>query len=109
MEEIFPKKLAILIKKIINLDKNLHVATPLELNGEIIGAFAMSSTIYADFFIPTVKNLALHISHSFEHAHHNQLQKEANLKLYKSEQLYRSIVNSAPYGILIVDTKGKVN
>ena len=108
LEELFPKKLSLLIKKVINLDKNFHVATPLELNGEIIGAFGMSSTIYADFFIPTVKNLALHISHSFEHAQQNQLQKEANIKLHKSEEMYRNIVDSAPYGILIVDTKGMV-
>ena len=68
IEELFPKKLAPVISTIINMDKKRHVATPLVIEGRIIGAFAMSSTILSDYFIPSVKNLASHISYAFEHA-----------------------------------------
>jgi len=106
--EIFPKKLASVVSRVISLDKNMHVATPLELDGKIFGAFAMSSTILADFFIPSVKNLALHISYAFEHAKHNLEQKNAEVKLAESEQLYRSMIERTPLGIFTVDTKGIV-
>ena len=108
LEEIFPKKLALVVSRFISLDKNMHVATPLELDGKIIGAFAMSSTILADFFIPSVKNLALHISYAFEHAKHNLERKNVEVKLAESEQLYRSMIERTPLGIFTVDTKGIV-
>jgi len=106
--EIFPKKLASVVSRVISLDKNTHVATPLELDGKIFGAFAMSSTILDDFFIPSVKNLALHISYAFEHAKHNIERKNAEVKLAESEQLYRSMIERTPLGIFTVDTKGIV-
>ena len=86
----------------------MHVATPLKINGKIIGAFAMSTTILNDFFIPSVKNLALHISYAFEHAKYNLEQKNVQAKISQSEQLYRSMVERAPLGIFTVNTRGVV-
>jgi PAS domain S-box-containing protein len=108
LEEILPKKLAYIVKKTIKIDKNIHVATPLIVNGKIIGAFAMSSTMLHDYFIPSVKNLALHISYSFEHAINILNQKETQKIISKSEQIYRPMVEKAPLGIFSVDTKGIV-
>jgi PAS domain S-box-containing protein len=108
LEEIFSKKLASFISKIIKIDKNMHVATPLKLDGRIIGAFAMSTIILHDFFIPSVKNLALHISYAFERAKHILEQKNAQTMLSQSEQLYRTMIERAPLGIFTVDTRGVV-
>lgn len=108
LEEILPKKIALVVCKFISLDKNMHVATPLKLDGKIIGAFAMSSTMLADFFIPSVKNLALNITYALEHARYNVERKNAELKLAESEQLFRNMIERSPLGIFTVDTKGIV-
>jgi PAS domain S-box-containing protein len=108
LEEIFPKKLALFISEVIKIDKKTHVATPLKVDGRIIGAFAMSTTMLNDFFIPSVKNLAIHISYAFEHANNILEQKTAQVKISQSEQLYRSMVERAPLGIFTVDTRGVV-
>ncbi|MFX0185829.1 MAG: PAS domain S-box protein [Candidatus Hodarchaeota archaeon] len=108
LEEIFSKKLASFIGKTIKIDKNMHVATPLKLDGRIIGAFAMSTTILHDFFIPSVKNLALHISYAFERAKYILEQKNAQAMLSQSEKLYRTMIERAPLGIFTVDTRGVV-
>ena len=94
--------------KTIKIEKNMHVATPLKSDGRIIGAFAMSSTILHDFFIPSVKNLAVHISYAFERAKHIIEQKNAQEMVSQSEQLYRTMIEKAPLGIFTVDTKGVV-
>ncbi len=108
LEEILPKKFASIACKFISLDKNMHVATPLKLDGKIIGAFAMSSTMLADFFIPSVKNLALNISYALEHTRYNVERKNAEVKLAESEQLFRNMIERSPLGIFTVDTKGIV-
>ncbi len=108
LEETLPKKLAFIVSKTIKLDKNVHVATPLILDGKIIGAFAMSSTMLHNYFIPSVKNLALHISHSLEHATHVLDQKNTRAILSQSEQLHRTMIEKAPLGIFTVDTRGIV-
>ena len=108
LEELMPKKLAFIVAKTIKFDKNIHVATPLKLEGKIIGAFAMSSTMLHNYFIPSVKNLALHISHSFEHAKHILEKEKTQATLSKSEQIYRTMFEEAPLGIFTVDNHGIV-
>jgi PAS domain S-box-containing protein len=109
LEEVVPKKLAFTVYKFINFDKNVHVATPLILDGKIIGAFAMSSTILHNYFISSVKNLALHISHSFDRANHVFEQKKTQEILSKSEQMHRAMIENSPLGIFTVDINGVVS
>jgi len=108
LEEVIPNKLVSIVAKTIKFDKKNHVATPLKLNGKIIGAFAMSSTILHNYFIPSVKNLALHISHSLEHAEHILEQDSIQDIISQSEQMYRSMIEKAPLGIFTVNTRGVV-
>jgi PAS domain S-box-containing protein len=108
LEEIFPKQFAFVVSKLITLDKNIHVATPLKLDGKIIGAFAMSSTMLADLFIPSVKNLALHISNALQQAKFFVERKQEEIQLSESEQLYRNMIERSPLGIFTVSTKGVV-
>jgi len=108
LEEVLPKKIAYIISKTLNFDKNVHIATPLELDGKIIGAFAMSSTILHNYFIPSVKNLAIHISRSLEHAKHIIDKKNTEKILSESEQIHRTMKQKSPLGIFTVNTKGIV-
>lgn len=85
--EIFPRPLASLITKAMGYDKKLSILTPLKRNGKIIGAFAMTSTDLAEYFIPSVKNLARHISTALELAHECKRRK-------KAEEALRQLVES---------------
>ena len=108
LRELLSNKLASTIGKIIDANKNVHVGTPLICDGKVVGIFEMSSTILSDFFVPSVKNLANHISRSFEHAKHNTEQQEIKNKLAKSEKLYRGMIERIPLGIFSVNNKGFV-
>ncbi len=69
IREFLPRPLAYLISKTVGYDKKLSILTPLRRQGKVIGAFAMSSTELFQHFIPSVENLALHISTALELAH----------------------------------------
>ncbi|KYK20770.1 hypothetical protein AYK21_05545 [Thermoplasmatales archaeon SG8-52-2] len=108
LEEIIPKQFLSVVPKTLKYDQNYHVATPLKINGKIIGAFAMSSTLLHSYFFPSVKNLGLHISHSLEHAEHIIEQESIQDIISQSEQMYRSMIETAPLGIFTVNTRGIV-
>lgn len=64
--ELFPRPVAYLISKVTGYHKAPCILTPLERQGEIVGALAISSTRLAEALVPSVKNLARHISISLE-------------------------------------------
>ena len=78
--ELFPRPLAHLIPKILGLEKALSILTPLKRHGKIIGALSMTSTELAEHFIPSVRNLARHISSALELADENAERKRAEAK-----------------------------
>ena len=83
--EWVPLPLAHLISKITGYEKRPTILTPLKRHGKIIGIVALSSTTLAEYFIPSVKNLAKHISNALELADEHAVRKQA-------EELYRSVV-----------------
>ncbi len=102
LKELFPKKLALIICRILGFEKTKHVATPLIVSGKTIGAFAMSSTMLIDNFIPSIKNVALHISKALERAKQNIETKKKNEKLKESEKEFGILVNQSLQGIVII-------
>jgi len=100
--ELFPNQLAPFICKMLDFEKTKHVATPLKLGGETIGAFAMSSNMLVDNFIPSMKNLVLHISKSLEHAKKGTERKQTMEKLKESEKKIRALVNQSLQGLVII-------
>ena len=64
--ELFPRPLASLIVKTMGYEKKPCILTPLKRRGKTIGALAMTSTDLAEHFIPSVRNLARHISTALE-------------------------------------------
>jgi PAS domain S-box-containing protein len=75
--ELFPRPLAYLISKTMGYEKKPSILTPLKRHGEMIGIFAMSSTELGEHFIPSVRNLAQHISTALELADEYAGRKEA--------------------------------
>ncbi len=102
LKELFPKKLALIICSILDFEKTKHVATPLIVSGKTIGAFVMSSTMLIDNFIPSIKNVAIHITKALERAKQNIETKQKNEKLKESEKEFWILVNQSLQGIVII-------
>jgi len=75
------------------------ILTPLYRHGKIIGVFAMSSTSLAEYFIPSVRNLAKHISTALELAEEHAERKRA-------EERYRDLIEKEKDIIYTLDCKG---
>jgi PAS domain S-box-containing protein len=78
--ELFPRPLAHLISKTMGYEKTPSILTPLKRHGKIIATLAISSTELAEHFIPSVRNLARHISNALaladEYAQRKQVEEE---------------------------------
>jgi PAS domain S-box-containing protein len=87
--ELFPQQLAGMISKLLGYERKWSILTPLKRLGEIVGVFAMSSTDLAEYFIPSAKNLAQHISTALdladEHAERQQAEKALQKAYDESE------------------------
>jgi len=101
MAELFSRPLVHLLSKIIDFKNEKSIVTPLKLHGKIIGALTMSSTDLAEYFIPSVKNLARHISTVLELDAHRRA-------LIEKEQRLRTIIDTSPDAIVWIDTTGKI-
>lgn len=106
--EMFSLPTTFLISKLMGYQNKESILTPLYKQGKIIGAFAMTSVDLAEYFIPSVKNLARHISESLELADEHLKHRKAEMALRESEEKLRSIFFSCPDAICITDLNGKI-
>ncbi len=105
--ELFVPSLAYLISKTLGYQKKKSILTPLYRRGKIIGALAMTSTELSKYLIPSVKNLAQHISNALELAYErSKREKEVEEALRKSENLLSNILEQSPFSTWITDANG---
>lgn len=105
--ELFVPPLAYLISKTLGYQKKKSILTPLYRRGKIIGALAMTSTELSKYLIPSVKNLAQHISNALELAYERgKREKEVEEALRKSENLLSNILDQSPFSTWITDANG---
>jgi PAS domain S-box-containing protein len=104
LDEQFPQPLARLISEIMGYGKRSAILTPLKRYGKVVGVLAMTSTELADHFIPSVRNLARHISTALELADEYAERKRAEEALRESELQYRTTLDSMGDAIHVVDT-----
>jgi PAS domain S-box-containing protein len=112
--EIFPKSIAKIIMSILSYEGTMDVLTPLYRNDKIYGALAITSSGLREYCIPSVKNLARHISLSLDRIDEKEKSNKINFDLKKSKELieesgkyFRNLFNSIADPIAIVDSKGK--
>lgn len=126
IEELFPRPLAYLIAKAMGYEKEPCILTPLKKDGKIIGAFAISSIDLAEYFIPSVKNLAQHISTALELADecaerkkaeealrrlNEELEKRVKARtreLNESEGRFRGIFENSMIGLYRTTPEGRI-
>jgi PAS domain S-box-containing protein len=108
MDELFPRPLVYIIAKVIDFHNEKSIVTPLRLHGKIIGALTISSTELAEYFIPSVKNLAQHISNALELAHEYTAHKQMEETIKTSEKRLRDVIDTSPDAVVWVDVTGKI-
>ncbi len=112
INELFPGSLASKLSNILGYEKKLAILTPLTRHGEIMGVFATSSTALVEQFIPSVKNLAQHISAAMELADEHARRTVSEEALRANEGRYRSLIDdvldSSKVGLFILDSDFKV-
>jgi len=101
MEDLFSRPLVYVLSKIIDFKNEKSIVTPLKLNGKIIGALTMSCTELVEHFIPSVKNLAQHISNALELDAHR-------CALEENERKLRTVIDTSSDVIVWVDTTGRI-
>lgn len=99
MYELFPKSLANLILRITNYRERSTILTPLTQKGRIAGVLAISSTKLAEYFIPSVKSLAQHISAALELSHEYTERRKIEEELLKSEEKFRTLTENVNVGV----------
>jgi len=105
--ELFPRPLAYLISKAMGYEKKKSILTPLKQHGKIIGAFGMSSTDSAEYFIPSAKNLAQHISSALELAEEYAECKKAQEAVVHEHSLLHFLMDNIPDWIFFKDAQSR--
>jgi two-component system cell cycle sensor histidine kinase/response regulator CckA len=107
--ELFPRPLAHLISKTMGYEKTPSILTPLKRPGKIIATLAISSTELAEHFIPSVRNLARHISNALaladEYAQRKQVEEE--LRKYR-DHLEELVEERTAHLALLNEIGGKI-
>jgi PAS domain S-box-containing protein len=99
--ELFPRQQAEQISRIIEYANRPAILTPLTRHGKIIGTLNMSSTEMAEYLIPSVSNLAQHISSALELVDEIAERKQVEESLRESEERYRTLVERSSQGIAV--------
>ncbi len=107
-EAILPEPLASQVMEIMELGKEPSIVTPLRRRGEIIGLLMVMAPRLAEYFIPSVKNLARHISTALELADEYAERERIATALKNSEEYYRCLIENAPDMIGILDEDGSI-
>jgi len=108
LNELFSQPIAHLVAKPLGLEKKKSIITPLRRKGKIIGTLEISSINLSKYFIPSVKNLARHISTALEVTDCFTEFKQVENELRESEKKYWQLIEQCPIGIGLSSPDGKV-
>ncbi|MFC2027251.1 PAS domain S-box protein [Chloroflexota bacterium] len=108
-EAILPKPLASQAMGIMEMGGEPSIVTPLNRRGKVIGILMVMAPKLVKHFIPSVRNLARHISAALDLADERAERKLAEDALQQSEEKFRAIVENAPDQFVIVERDGIIS
>ncbi|NOR16028.1 MAG: PAS domain S-box protein [Candidatus Aminicenantes bacterium] len=106
--ELFPPKVADIFITAIGYEKDLIILTPLKRRTSIVGILATISSQLTDEFIPSVENLAQHISNALERSEEYIKLKKAQEEINKLNQYLESIIVNADVWLNVLDEHSQV-
>jgi len=89
LRELLPKPLATLIVKTLGYEGKRSILVPVRDQDRIIAVLAVlgvSAPVLAEEFIPTVENLARHISNTLQLVHERRLREETERALFEEQR-----------------------
>lgn len=101
LADLLPSKIARRVLKHLDYEGTTDVLTPLHINGRPLGILSVTAPGLAKYFIPSLKNLAHHVSASLELA-------AAVRDSESAHQRYRDLVENLNEIIYTVDMEGTV-
>jgi PAS domain S-box-containing protein len=102
LRDLLPRPLAPLISRILGHQGKSSIVTPLRRHGKVTGAFSMSSPKLARYFIPSVRDLAQHISAALDLVDEYADRRRVEDALRESEQKYRTLVEHSLQGLVVL-------
>ncbi|MGC8787652.1 MAG: two-component system sensor histidine kinase NtrB, partial [Anaerolineae bacterium] len=108
VRKLFPPPTAERIVEIMDYERKSFILAPLKRQGQVTGVLAMSSSVLSEYLIPSVTNLAWHISHALEVVAARRKQMEAMRALQESQATLQALINASPEVILLMDREGKM-
>ncbi|MBM3131667.1 MAG: PAS domain S-box protein [Chloroflexi bacterium] len=103
LAELLPEDQVSLMLNILGVGDEPSIITPLVRGGKIAGAFTVTSTDLAKHLIPSVRNLAHHISTALDLADEYAERKRVEKALERSERHFRSLIENAPDMIAVLN------
>ncbi|MGQ9493276.1 MAG: ATP-binding protein [Anaerolineae bacterium] len=108
VRQLFPQPIAEHIIEAMDYGRKSYILTPLKRQGQIIGILAMAMVGLTEHLIPSVTNLALHISHALDLIETKRGEMQAMQALQESQVTMQSLINASPEVIVLLDREGKV-
>ena len=86
LRDIFPGSIASSITQIMGYENRQAILTPLRAGGKVVGILSISAPLLAEDFIPSVENLALHISTALDMVHERKLRERTERALFHQQR-----------------------
>ncbi len=96
LSEWLPKPLVALILKVLRYEQRISVMTPLRCEDQIVGAIAVNCAAFDESVVPSVKNLAQHISSALTLADQTAKRQQAEQAVRESEARFRQMAAVIP-------------
>ena len=96
LSEWLPKPLVALILKVLRYEQRISVMTPLRCEERIVGAIAVNCAAFDESVVPSVKNLAQHISSALTLADQTAKRLQAEQAVRESEGRFRQMAAVIP-------------
>ncbi len=101
LRELLPGPVGSVAARALGIEENYPIITPLYLYKKIIGALSVNSADLKDYFIPTVKGLANHVSQALELAVEHKKRQDAEAEIKK--MAYYDYLTGLPNRTLLMD------